>query len=119
MKNAEETRMSQKCIGIDIGGTTVKIGIFTTEGTLLEKWEVPTRKEENGKYILSDIEICGLNEFQDSSIVILCKIKTTPQEQWKIKRVFNQMMKERFEQEGIEIPFPQVVVNKADDGQSL
>lgn len=47
--------MSQKCIGIDIGGTTVKIGIFTTEGTLLEKWEDPTRKEENGKYILSDI----------------------------------------------------------------
>ena len=47
--------MSQKCIGIDIGGTTVKIGVFTTEGTLLEKWEVPTRTEENGKYILSDI----------------------------------------------------------------
>ena len=47
--------MSQKCIGIDIGGTTVKIGIFTTEGELLEKWEVPTRKEEDGKYILGDI----------------------------------------------------------------
>lgn len=47
--------MSQKCIGIDIGGTTVKIGVFTTEGALLEKWEVPTRTEENGKYILSDI----------------------------------------------------------------
>lgn len=47
--------MSQKCIGIDIGGTTVKIGIFTTEGTLLENWEVPTRKEEDGKYILGDI----------------------------------------------------------------
>lgn len=47
--------MRKKCIGIDIGGTTVKIGIFTTEGTLLEKWEVPTRIEEDGKYILGDI----------------------------------------------------------------
>lgn len=47
--------MSQKCIGIDIGGTTVKIGVFTTEGTLLQKWEIPTRKEEDGKYILGDI----------------------------------------------------------------
>lgn len=47
--------MRKKCIGIDIGGTTVKIGIFTTEGTLLEKWEVPTRTEEDGKYILGDI----------------------------------------------------------------
>ena len=47
--------MSQKCIGIDIGGTTVKIGIFTTEGELLKKWEIPTRKEEDGKHILGDI----------------------------------------------------------------
>lgn len=47
--------MSQKCIGIDIGGTTVKLGIFTTEGELLKKWEVFTRTDDDGKYILSDI----------------------------------------------------------------
>ena len=47
--------MSQKCIGIDIGGTTVKIGVFTIEGTLIEKWEVPTRVENDGAYILSDV----------------------------------------------------------------
>lgn len=47
--------MEKKCIGIDVGGTTVKIGIFGIDGSLLEKWEVPTRKEENGKYILSDV----------------------------------------------------------------
>lgn len=41
--------------GIDIGGTTIKIGLFKIDGTLLEKWEVNTRKEENGKYILEDI----------------------------------------------------------------
>ena len=47
--------MGSKCIGIDIGGTTVKIGIFTTEGQLMEKWEVPTRKENNGNQILPDV----------------------------------------------------------------
>ncbi|MGN0157906.1 MAG: ROK family glucokinase [Brotaphodocola sp.] len=47
--------MSKKCIGVDVGGTTVKVGIFETDGTLLEKWEVPTRKEEGGKYILPDV----------------------------------------------------------------
>ena len=47
--------MNQKCIGIDIGGTTVKLGIFTTEGELLKKWEVFTRTDEGGKYILGDI----------------------------------------------------------------
>lgn len=47
--------MSRKCIGIDIGGTTVKIGLFEIDGTLLDKWEIPTRKENNGDKILSDI----------------------------------------------------------------
>lgn len=41
--------------GIDVGGTTVKLGLFSEEGTLIEKWEIKTRKEENGKYILQDI----------------------------------------------------------------
>ena len=47
--------MEKKCIGIDIGGTTVKLGLFTVDGRLLDKWEVPTRKEEGGKYILEDV----------------------------------------------------------------
>lgn len=47
--------MGMKCIGIDVGGTTVKIGLFETSGELLDKWEVKTRKEENGKYILVDV----------------------------------------------------------------
>lgn len=47
--------MGTKCIGIDVGGTTVKIGLFETTGILLEKWEVKTRKEEDGKYILEDV----------------------------------------------------------------
>ena len=47
--------MGMKCIGIDVGGTSVKLGLFETDGTLVEKWEVKTRKEENGKYILKDV----------------------------------------------------------------
>jgi glucokinase len=47
--------MGTKCIGIDIGGTSVKLGLFETDGTLLHKWEVPTRREDGGKYILPDI----------------------------------------------------------------
>lgn len=41
--------------GVDIGGTTVKIGFFDLEGNILEKWEIPTRKDLGGKYILPDI----------------------------------------------------------------
>ncbi len=54
-KNEEEKQMGKKCIGIDIGGTTVKLGLFTVNGELLDKWEVVTRKEEGGRYILEDV----------------------------------------------------------------
>mgnify|MGYP000736263200 CR=1 FL=1 len=47
--------MGMKCIGVDVGGTSVKIGLFTTDGEVLYKWEVKTRKEEAGKYILPDV----------------------------------------------------------------
>lgn len=47
--------MSKYCIGVDIGGTTVKLGIFTTAGELIEKWEIPTRKENAGAKIIPDI----------------------------------------------------------------
>lgn len=41
--------------GVDIGGTTIKIGLFSVDGDLLEKWEIPTNKTDNGKYILTEI----------------------------------------------------------------
>lgn len=47
--------MSQYCFGIDIGGTTVKCGLFDTEGNVLDKWEIKTRTEDNGKYIIPDV----------------------------------------------------------------
>ena len=47
--------MKQYVFGIDLGGTTVKLGLFTTEGSLLEKWEIVTRTENQGEHILPDI----------------------------------------------------------------
>ena len=41
--------------GVDIGGTTIKIGLFSVDGDLLEKWEIPTNKTDNGKHILTEI----------------------------------------------------------------
>ncbi|NBJ91861.1 ROK family glucokinase [Parablautia muri] len=47
--------MSKYVFGVDIGGTTVKLGFFDVEGNLLDKWEIPTRTEEDGSHILPDI----------------------------------------------------------------
>ena len=49
--------MKKYAFGVDIGGTTIKMGFFETTGTLLEKWEIPTRTEENGVNILPDIAV--------------------------------------------------------------
>lgn len=47
--------MKPYAFGIDVGGTTVKCGFFNSDGTFVEKWEIPTRREEDGKNILPDI----------------------------------------------------------------
>ena len=36
------------CFGIDLGGTTVKLGLFLENGEIVEKWEIKTRTEEEG-----------------------------------------------------------------------
>ena len=41
--------------GVDLGGTTVKIAYFDDTGKMLEKWEIPTDRTDNGKNILPDI----------------------------------------------------------------
>ena len=47
--------MGLYCFGIDVGGTSVKCGLFRTDGTLIDKWEIPTRTENNGSEILPDV----------------------------------------------------------------
>ncbi len=43
------------CFGVDIGGTTVKLGLLTAEGTIVEKWEVKTITENEGAAIIPDV----------------------------------------------------------------
>lgn len=47
--------MKKYCFGVDVGGTTIKLGLFDLEGNVLDKWEIKTRTENGGENILSDI----------------------------------------------------------------
>ena len=47
--------MSKYAFGVDIGGTTVKLGFFDKEGNILDKWEIPTILDNEGAAILPDI----------------------------------------------------------------
>ncbi len=62
--------MKNYAFGIDIGGTTIKMGLFSTKGELLENWEIPTRKEDGGAHILSDIAQSMKEKLTDKGIGI-------------------------------------------------
>lgn len=60
--------MEKYCFGVDLGGTTVKIGLFNPQGEVLEKWEIPTRTEDKGSHILPDIAAAVQAKMQEKSI---------------------------------------------------
>lgn len=61
--------MKNYCFGIDVGGTTVKMGLFRIDGQVLDKWEIPTRTENGGEAILPDIAASALAKLQEKGIV--------------------------------------------------
>ena len=56
------------CFGIDVGGTTVKMGLFEETGKILDKWEIVTRTEEEGKAILPDISASILEKIEEKGL---------------------------------------------------
>ncbi len=56
------------CFGVDIGGTTVKLGLFDESGVILDKWEIVTHTEEEGKRILPDISASILNKIKEKNL---------------------------------------------------
>ena len=56
------------CFGIDIGGTTVKIGLFSEAGAILDRWEVPTRKGNAPAELLKDVKISLENCMQEKGM---------------------------------------------------
>jgi moderate conductance mechanosensitive channel len=60
--------------------------------------------------IISPLEVAGLDKFGDSAIIIKARITTKPIQQWRIGREFNRRIKKRFDELGIEIPFPHLTV---------
>lgn len=76
------------------------------------------RKDPNfAPTILEDIEIMGVQSFDDSAVIIRARIKVAPGKQLGIQRAFNRLIKNRFDEEGIEIPFPHRTIYFGVDGQ--
>ena len=60
--------MKKYGFGIDIGGTTCKIGLLETAGNIVEKWEIPTRTQNGGEQILPDVASFILEKIEERKI---------------------------------------------------
>ena len=67
--------------------------------------------------IEDDIEIAGVDNWADSAVVIRCRFKVRPLEQWGVRRAYLYHLKKAFDDAGIEIPYPHLTVYAGQDKQ--
>ncbi len=60
--------MGRYAFGVDVGGTTVKLGLFDKDGCVLDKWEIPTVKENDGAAVLPDVAESILSKMKEKGI---------------------------------------------------
>jgi len=73
--------------------------------------EVGEQLKQNPEFqakLLGELEIFGVDKFADSAVVLKVRLKTKPGEQWAIGREFRRLLKQAFDAQNIEIPFPHV-----------
>lgn len=61
--------MKEYAFGVDIGGTTIKLGLFKTNGTKMESWEIPTVIEDRGRYIMEQINLAIKQKMAEKALV--------------------------------------------------
>jgi small-conductance mechanosensitive channel len=66
--------------------------------------------ETFGPKLLDDLEVAGVERFDDSAVVLRCRFKVQPLEQWAVRREYLRRVKAAFDERGVEIPFPHVTL---------
>ncbi len=83
---------------------------------LIKQVDEDLRKDPDfSEDILEPMEIFGLDKFADSAVIIKARVKTKPIKQWGVAREFNRRLKRKFDEKGIEIPFPHLTLYMGQD----
>lgn len=80
--------------------------------TLMREVGAELRQDpEFGPRILEDIDIAGVQQWADSSVILRCRFKVPPHDRWAVKREFLRRLKIAFDRDGIEIPYPHLTIH--------
>lgn len=107
----------------DFSRFVLDVGVAYREDTdqvveVLKEIDAEMRSEpEFADRMIEPIEVLGVDRFEDSAVIVRARLKTQPIEQWTVGREFNRRMKKRFDELGIEIPFPHTTVYFGGDKQ--
>ena len=107
----------------DYGRYVFEIGVAYRENVdevieVIKAVDEDLRKDPDfSEDILEPIEILGLDRFDDSAVVIKARYKTRAVKQWGVGRAFNKRLKEAFDANDIEIPYPHLILYAGEDKQ--
>ncbi|MBF0267445.1 MAG: mechanosensitive ion channel family protein [Alphaproteobacteria bacterium] len=91
-------------------GVSYRVNVDEVMKVLADLGGQMAEDEQFGQLIQEPLEVLGLDKFTDSAVILKARMKTEPGKQWVVMREFNRRMKAKFDELGIEIPFPQIMV---------
>lgn len=105
----------------DFGNAVFEIGVAYREDVdevmpLMRKVAAQLRADANfSKRILDDLDIAGVDRWDDSAVIIRCRMRCVAGQQWGVKREYLRRLKAAFDEHAIEIPFPHMTVYAGQD----
>jgi small conductance mechanosensitive channel len=91
-------------------GVAYDTDLATAKGAILAAFDDVKADPAHGRSIIGPIDWQGVTAFGDSAITLRARIRTRPGAQWSVGRAFNEAVKRRFDEAGVEIPFPQTTM---------
>lgn len=85
-------------------GVSYKENIDKVTQTICDVAKTELCKSQYAEHILDELEMLGISSFGESSVYIKCRVKTKPMRQWEVQRELNRLIKNKFDENGIEMP---------------
>jgi small conductance mechanosensitive channel len=98
-------------------GVAYRESIPEVKEAMQEAFDRLAATETHGPNIIGPFELHGLTKFGDSAITVRGRIKTEPGKQWPLGRAYNEILKEIFDERGIEMPYPHLTLYMGEDRQ--